>query len=59
MTYEHIQPHNSLKRSVEDYCANLDSVSKALDQMQATKKNLSDAVVIWHELIEKLARVYN
>lgn len=47
----------SLKRSVEDYCAILDPVSKALNQMQASGKNLSDAVLFWHELAEELSQV--
>ena len=44
----------ALKRPAEDYSKILKPVCVALNKMQASKTNLSDAVAFWNELREAL-----
>ena len=44
----------NLKGNIEDYLLLLNPVSYALDKIQASDGNLSDAVKIWHDLSKEL-----
>lgn len=42
------------KRCAEDFVTRLKSISKALNKIQSDKCTISNSVLIWQELVDKL-----